>query len=132
MEDREHLMKCNIRHDWKVELMKTLFAYEREWLDPTLHTILYKTLEAWMEDSELDFDADYEACYKRLIDQQEKVGWNQLWFGRFVEDWRFIQDEYLQLHPHMKDKKRSGQIWVTGATEISWEHVHSCWLTRNG
>ena len=68
--------------------------------------------------------------YTRLITQQTKIGWLQIFLGRFTWDWIQLQDAYVKtqsLHPI----KFSGRRLLSGTIKIMWQHLHDLWLRRN-
>eukprot|EP00978_Attheya_sp_CCMP212_P043080 scaffold274779_cov38-Attheya_sp.AAC.1 len=68
--------------------------------------------------------------YVTLIEAQEKLGWTQLWYGRFTLEWDKYQCRYLQLM-HPNDKEPSGEPrWIRAIILTIWRHSHSRWLER--
>jgi len=58
------------------------------------------------------------------------IGWKHIFCGRFVSEWRTLQDAHLQTVPE-KEKHHKGSTWVTGITQILWEHMRKNWNSRN-
>ena len=51
--------------------------------DPNLQSILHEALLLWLGDSPIVFP-QVPTLYQPLIARQASVGWDQLFFGRFV------------------------------------------------
>jgi hypothetical protein len=68
--------------------------------------------------------------YSTLIEAQRKLGWTQIWYGRFALEWDRYQRRYLQLM-HPNDKEPSGEPkWIRATILTIWRHSHSRWLER--
>ena len=53
-----------------------------------------------------------------------------MFVGRFVFQWSGLQKDYLVLQS-ITSKKNSGTSWITGVTQIIWNHDYSNWEARN-
>ena len=72
----------------------------------------------------------YPTLYNTLLAKQAAVGWEQLFLGRFVNEWREIQEGHLSRLP-TRTKHQTGTTWVTKVTNIIWKHVYLNWEHRN-
>ena len=84
-EDRTHFLRCPHpdRTKWHLKLA-TAIRKRCEYLPtrPYLMEILISGLVHWFQDTAFPRE-DYPTQYHDLIDQQEHLGWNQLFLGRF-------------------------------------------------
>ena len=53
-----------------------------------------------------------------------------MFVGQFIFAWSDLQQDYIVFQT-MTSKKYSGTLWITGVTQIIWNHVYSNWETRN-
>ena len=129
-EDRSHFLRCTNRRSWHHDLLKDLrYFFTKHPTRPALVDILQDAIRQWLTHDEVII-AGYPPLYDELIGKQRCVGWEQIFLGRFVEDWKQLQHEFLMTQPRRK-KKHSGLTWITGVTTIIWKHVHDQWLLRN-
>ena len=82
---------------------------------PILKDLLLDGITSWLEgESDVDPD-DYEDMLHRLITQQNKIGWHQLFQGRFSKEWTRLQHEFLD-EMGFAGKKRMGHLWTVAVT----------------
>ena len=84
----------------------------------------------WRADTEFQLHVDlYDDDYRRLILNQNAIGWKHVFLGRFTWDWADQQDDYYATHPGINPKKRrSGERWqvaIIGRT--LWEQWYELW-----
>ena len=60
----------------------------------------------------------------------DRIGWKQLFVGRFMFEWSNLQQHYLVLQS-IVSKKYLGTSWITGVIQIIWNHVYYNWEARN-
>jgi hypothetical protein len=95
---------------------------------PELLTILQEGLLAWFENRQPVFHFT-APMYLSLIRNQSKVGWDQVLYGRFVIDWRIIQDDHLFTIKNTK-QQHTGRSWITKMTTIIWSEIFTLWDIR--
>ena len=92
---------------------------------PFLGDLLIIGLSKWLH-NELAIFSDFPPIYNSLIIHQTRIGWKQLFVGRFVFEWSDLQQDYLVLQSIIS-KKYLGTSWITGVIQIIWNHVyHNC------
>mmetsp|Transcript_6236 Transcript_6236/g.17580 ORF Transcript_6236/g.17580 Transcript_6236/m.17580 type:complete len:210 (-) Transcript_6236:28-657(-) len=96
---------------------------------PELQVILTHALKSVLSGSPPPDPSDFPT-ESQLISMHQELGWQQLFFGRFVKSWRHLQEQHLHTVPHRKSHHK-GTTWVTGITKILWTHVHNNWTLRN-
>ena len=81
---------------------------------------------------------DFPTKYHRLIRQQNKIGWRQLFLGRFVTEWARLHDDYTfnavrnpTLFFSKGTYKRTGDQWCQDITTILWAQWTVVWALRN-
>ena len=103
---------------------------------PELVEILIQGMQGWMEwkgDTEFVLHADlYDDEYRRLILNQNAIGWKHVLLGRFCWDWEDHQDDYYATHPGINPKKRrSGARWQAVIIATIWELQYEVWKSQN-
>ena len=96
---------------------------------PFLGDLLITGLSKWLHNEPAIF-SDFPPLYNSLIFHQTRIGWKQLFVSRFIFKWSDLQQDYLILQS-ITSKKYSGTLWITGVTQIIWNHVYSNWEARN-
>ena len=66
----------------------------------------------------------------RLIRQQNKIGWHQLFQERFSKEWSRLQQEFLE-DMGFVGKKRNGHLWTVSVTTKIWREWYKIWEARN-
>jgi hypothetical protein len=153
LEDRDHIMRCReiSRAQWRADVINTLekkcFALKT---DPGLSRILIQGLHRWLHHQEPLRDDNVPQKYRKLIQQQNGLGWRQLFNGRMCKEWARIQDDYYYIanqrghdssrlsagaDPTTKAKGYVGQLngttWTTEVINVLWEQWAVVWVTRN-
>lgn len=67
-----------------------------------------------------------------LIQQQNAIGWQQIFLGRFASKWQRIQSEYYVPHKRRSVFKRTGEMWQKSLILVIWDSWFDLWSTRNG
>jgi hypothetical protein len=95
----------------------------------SLPDLLIKGLDAWLSSSTLEI-TDFPPSLHPLILSQTRIGWRQLFQGRFSLEWIKLQDTYLQeLGIHRADT--TGTLWVTRIITVIWKQFLLMWEERN-
>ncbi len=131
-EDRTHFLLCPSRIRWVNELIKDLSSFFTNFpTRPALKDILIEGIRAWSTQTRHVFTT-FPSLYQALLRNQSRsrVGWDQILLGRFVLEWRELQDDFLSTYPRKKSR-HSGLTWVTGVIQVIWRHVHAQWKVRN-
>jgi hypothetical protein len=140
-EDWAHILRCPhpTREKWRSEVItkmtKTCSTIQTR---PYLTRVLCEALEGWLHHTTADdyqlTPEDYPPAVQRLIRQQNEIGWNQLFLGRFSNEWGDLQDNYyarLREEKVTKSKKQTGQRWQALVISALWEQWWAVWDSRN-
>ena len=127
-ETRDHILCCP--HDSRIQWRKQCIKALRKVCDhsdtrPYLTEILLDGLSAWFNGTTLDSEL-YPTQYHRLLQQQNDLGWRQLFNGRLSQEWATLQDNYLHQHK-LVSKRRSGHLWTTTIIKCLWEQWDKVW-----
>jgi hypothetical protein len=130
IEDRTHFLRCKERSQWHDDLHIELQIFlDQNNTRPALADILQDSLHCWLADHPVVLSG-YPTLFTSLIEKQNAVGWDQLLLGRFVLEWKELQEDYLSTLSK-RDKHQTGTTWVTQVNTIIWKHVYLNWKHRN-
>jgi hypothetical protein len=139
-EDRDHILRCPspARESWRVILMEKLSsACEKHHTYAPLQALLLNAVRQWLyQGDNLPDDVpqseDYAEELHALIRSQTKIGWRQLFNGRFCIQWSNLQSEHLYHIRHQPSvKNKTGQNWQVAIITVFWEQWHTLWKLRN-
>lgn len=131
-ETNDHFLRCPGRKRWQSMLRIDLRKQsEKLDTDPILSEILLEGLQTWLNGTNVVLSPRYSTRYRTLIQQQTKIGWNQLFYGRWAKTWRLLQDEYLTQHNVSPTRMNHGSAWVQRHIIIIWQACHYAWQSRN-
>ncbi|KAI2503130.1 hypothetical protein MHU86_11321 [Fragilaria crotonensis] len=107
---------------------------------PLLKTVLRDALTGWLQSDTDEYQLNpqqYPKDVHRLIRQQNDIGWQQLFLGRFSNEWSDIQENYYaktaaETAPAAKKTaKQTGLRWQVAIIGIIWEQWWALWEIRN-
>ena len=145
VEDWQHILKCphERRDKWRQDM---LVAVEQKSTSlntrPMLIRILIAALNGWLRHTLTDYayelnPSGFPREVRRLIRQQNEIGWQQLFLGRFSNEWGDLQDDhYAQTraeaaYDKKKIKKQTGQRWQVAIIGLLWDQWWAVWESRN-
>jgi hypothetical protein len=68
--------------------------------------------------------------YRALYNDQARIGWTQLFHGRFSKLWAQSVDRHLKTL-EVDRRTHAGQIWVKKVIIKLWDALHETWKERN-
>jgi hypothetical protein len=83
-------------------------------------------ISAWLPGSEVAED-DYHTDLKSLIWWQFKIGWQQLFLGRFTRHWIVVHDNFSKQNDITT---QTGTQWLTNIIVHIWQNVFVTWKLR--
>ena len=92
--------------------------------DPALMTILVRGIKAWRNHIPFDI-TNLEPCYRELIHEQDKIGWRQIFNGRWSKKWIRLQRK------HDKLTGSDNPDWGKQILTLIWNHWEKVWKIRN-
>ena len=130
-EDHDHILRCpsSARDSWRAKLLDQLSsACGKHHTYAPLQALLLNAVRQWLyQDGNLP-DAvpqcdDYAEELHSLIRVQTKIGWRQLFNGRFCLHWSNLQSEHLyHIRHHLPVKHKTGQKWQVAIITVFWKH----------
>jgi hypothetical protein len=91
-----------------------------------------ESLHAWLNRQPPPSPAAYPAAYRRLVREQNILGWRQLFNGRWSTEWTRLQQRYLNRHYDPIPDKFAGTYWTSAHIDILWRGFRQLWEQRNG
>jgi hypothetical protein len=141
-EDRDHIIQCphRTRNKWRHGLLTNILeiCINQHTYEPLLH-LLQDALRGWMyhNNPDQEFILSYQPYPHELhllIRQQNKIGWRQLFQGRFSQEWSRIQSDYYYRtleNRSSKNHKMTGNGWQVKIITTLWTHWRTLWKQRN-
>ncbi|KAI2500815.1 hypothetical protein MHU86_13672 [Fragilaria crotonensis] len=103
---------------------------------PRLSDLMLAGLRQWFLSSAVDDPTiASESCHptlQSLLRHQSHIGWDQLFMGRFCNEWCVHQQRYLANHHcATEDLSRMGLTWQASIIQFCWQRWYTLWKTRN-
>ena len=136
----DHILRCQTpeRRTWRTNMVnKVDEVCAKLKTKPELRHLLYDALSEWVHHDipTQVFRVDptsYPSELHRLIAQQNAIGWDHLFHGRFSAEWSRLQDEYYaRLVNTDNEKRRTGHRWQTAIIGKIWDQWFLLWAMRN-
>jgi hypothetical protein len=140
IESWQHILRCQSESHvaWYKDTTKTM---EKTCKDlgttPRLTALLLEALREWCVHSPDESmyqlrSPDTSPVLRRLIFQQNAIGWDQLFIGRFSSEWGTLRDEYYARQSRSTENKRqTGQRWQIAIISTLWQQWFLLWEMRN-
>ena len=138
-EDRDHILRCPApeRNQWRQKLLKKLseVCTKQHTYEP-LKKLLIDAVRLWLYPGQEPHDEpqgeEYADELHSLIDTQARIGWRQLFNGRFCKQWCDLQNVHLNhIRQYLPTKNNSGHKWQIAIITVIWEEWHDLWNMRN-
>jgi hypothetical protein len=75
----------------------------------------------------------YHPTLQSLVNQQNQIGWDQLFLGRFCKEWSLYQQRYLsQLDSENSDNLSQVCVkWQAKIIQLCWQNWFTLWKLQN-
>jgi hypothetical protein len=90
--------------------------------------VLLAGLSCWFNHAQLDC-TDYPESLHSLINDQNTIGWNQIFRGRMVTAWATLQQQSLNDNG-CQTPSLSGRSWVATVVSTIWTRFFELWTAR--
>ena len=138
-EDRDHILRCPDpeRQQWRQTLIKKISeTCRKQHTYAPLQKLLLDAVTQWLYPGQEPHDepqcANYADELQPLIEAQTRIGWRQLFNGRFCKQWSEIQNVHLNhIRQHLPTKNNTGHKWQVAIITVIWEEWHDLWKMRN-
>jgi hypothetical protein len=128
VEDRDHVLRCphSSRARWRDQFLAAIEVKGVKLRsDPQLLNILTQGLHWWLQGNEDGYNGEnIPEKYKRLVRQQNAIGWRQVFNGRMSKEWARLQADYIWIQ---KQRARDfGQCRGNrGSEDDSWRNDYT-------
>ena len=92
--------------------------------------LLLEGFEYYFAETNIEFERHVEWLHP-LIENQEAIGWEQVFCGRWSNKWASVHEERLRLQGVEITAKNSGRTLIRRLTLKIWTLVHGVWKERN-
>jgi hypothetical protein len=141
-ESWQHILCClSVAHaSWRTSMMTQLDSKcTTLGTMPRLHDLLLQALRDWcMHDPheatvyQVQPSPNDSPLIRRVIFQQNAIGWDHIFLGRFSSEWASVQDAYYARKAQSTETKRqTGQTWQTAIISCIWQQLFLLWTIRN-
>ena len=136
-ETRDHIIRCPAppRAEWRRTVWEAIDLFHIEYRTaPLLSHVLRSALGDWFqEESVIEVSPIlYPMDVRKLILEQNAIGWRQLFSGRFSIEWSQIQHRYYSKHrKKVGNKRRDGSQWQVKLMGVLWDQWRIVWRMRN-
>ena len=137
-ETRDQIIRCQgtPRAEWRRCFWSAIDKFHTEYQTaPLLRHVFCSALEEWFQ-AEIDVEVSpilFPVDVRKLLIEQNAIGWRQLFSGRFSIEWSRVQQEYYSKHRtkpgHVKN--RDGSKWQVKLNSLMWDQWRSVWTMRN-
>jgi hypothetical protein len=110
-------------------LTKIRKAWEND-TSQVLLAVLIDGTKAWLKDEAFPAER-HPPGVQDLITEQGKIGWEQIFYGRFSKLWDRYQRKYLLENSIKETKVNNGPQWLSRVMTVIWREVHEEWTKRN-
>ncbi len=140
MEDRDHILCCPhpTRQAWREKFLQEVTHHcsttGRD--SPPSSRSVVERLSTWFQtQQEFSLGSEvYDYDIQQLIYQQNKIGWRQLFHGRYSVEWAKIQEIHYRSSKNDDESstvKKSGERWLVNLILFVWDKWYALWKQRN-
>lgn len=129
-ETNQHVIQCPdpSRAKWRQETVLRITRSQDGSIDPYLLDILRDGLTRYHQQLAPVLPASYPLKYTILINQQNTIGWDHIYQGRWSNAWSQLQDQYSSPNGSVQI---SGSLWILQAGRTLIDQWYKVWEMRN-
>ena len=131
-ESNNHVILCpsQSRARWRAQMIQKIREHKKHPSDPYLIDILQDGLIRFHRTLDTIETTRYPERYSKLIDSQNKIGWDQLYKGRWSTEWVRAHERFMQSQVHSGACK-SASSWVLSIGRLLLDQWLELWKLRN-
>ena len=132
LEDNSHVIQCPYpsRAQWRQRTLDKLAKYDNPDSDPVLIDLLQDGLRRYHQKLEPPSEVDYPAEYQQVVREQTKIGWNQIYKGRWSQKWAILQSQHCR-NTRPTSPQATGPKWVLSIGRLLMDQWLELWQIRN-
>ena len=140
----QHIWRCRhpLREHWRGQMRKELTTHCKNLRTmPALQRLLLQAISQWLayeptSASPFQMSVEgYSPAVRRVIFQQNKIGWDHVFQGRFSLSWSDLQDDYYVQQARIADtdktQRLAGTYWQAAMIGFIWTQWFRLWEMRN-
>ena len=133
-----HIISCE--HPSRVQWRTTFLTELRDLhiqtnTSPQLSALMLQGVRRWFGSRRGERIAlapdDYHPTLRTLICQQNQIGWDQMFLGRFSKEWCRHQTQHFHHNRVQDDVTRLSLTWQTSTIKFVWQRWYTLWKARN-
>ena len=140
-EQWHHMLQCphEARREWRQTALAAIdTACAKGGTKPELRHLLFDALSGWLHHDVpgypflMSLSSYPKEVHRLILAQQNDIGWDHLFLGRFSLEWGQLQDDYYARQVNRdKTKRRTGHQWQVTIIGKLWEQWFLVWDMRN-
>jgi exonuclease III len=132
-EDNNHILTCpaDSRAMWRTTMLHTIMTTQADRSNPALKQILHDGLNCFHRGTNALNPEPYPAHYHQLIYQQNGIGWDQLYRGRWSKQWIIMHEVFASSQTGWQRLDKDGRLWVVHHGRRILEQWLKVWELRN-
>ena len=130
-EDNNHIITCPhpTRSVWRDITTQKILQYRNDESDPHLLDILRDGISRYHRNLPHINPQQYPMKYRILIEQQNRIGWDHLYRGRWNQEWSLLQAEYARRQE--SNIPMTSTQWILGIGRLLIDQWLVVWKLRN-
>jgi hypothetical protein len=116
---------------WRQQTLDIIHNFKHSRSDPILKQIMLEGLRNFHDHKAGIQEETYDQEYTALIRQQNALGWDQLYRGRWSKQWSRLHTKYARQQHGWTMGEKEGDNWVIGHGHLLLEQWLKLWQTRN-
>ena len=98
--------------------------------DRTITRVVSGGVEKWMKNKNFEMPMRATGKMRNFIEDQNKIGWDQVVCGRISKEAIKIQGRHLIENKHITKVHKDANKWLRLVIQTLWENVEKMWKTR--
>ena len=119
------------RSAWRETTVAAAAMIRQHRSDPVLKQILQEGLSSFHSEIQSINEALYPPQYHRLVQEQNAIGWDQVYRGRWSHQWSHMHCVYAHAQEGWTGQEKDGICWVVCHGKKLMEQWLLLWSIRN-
>lgn len=128
----DHIIRCTAvtRLEWRTTFWANVDAFHANFAThPLIRHVFREAMTLWLDPASGDSIPPifFPQDVRKLIVNQNAIGWRQILRGRFSLEWQRLQNAYYLKHKRKSAYKRTGDCWQQQFIKVIWESWYQLW-----
>jgi hypothetical protein len=133
-EDTTHFLGCSHESrskEWEQCVRNLNCMLQQSETSKDLSQLLFEAIQAGRNGTQVDY-SQLSTEIRRVAQAQESIGWQQVLFGRFSQQWGLVYEElWKRKHGDGGSAPLAAEVWIAQVIKIIWKTILSTWKLRN-